>query len=99
MIGCCAVSAVFSWFHCCWYWSGPTTTVWARGLGNARPEPGTTSRALAVHARILEFYDQINLAREIVEPGLKMEAATLWVAGKEKGRIVFGDMAPVLYSV
>ena len=55
-------------------------------------EPGTTSRALAVHARILEFYDQIDLAREIVDSWLKMGAATLWVAGKEKGRIVFGDM-------
>src|SRR6202047_2055454 len=53
---------------------------------------GTTSRALAVHARILEFYDQLDLAREIVDRGLKMGAATLWVAGKEKGRIVFGAM-------
>ena len=55
-------------------------------------EPGTTSRALAVHARILEFYDQVGLAREIVERGLKMGAATLWVAGQQMGRIVFGDM-------
>jgi 2-polyprenyl-6-methoxyphenol hydroxylase-like FAD-dependent oxidoreductase len=81
--------------------AGPTGLVlalWLSHLGvkvhivDKAAEPGTTSRALAVHARILEFYDQINLAREIVEPGLKMEAATLWVAGKEKGRIVFGDM-------
>src|SRR5215469_18771328 len=55
-------------------------------------EPGTTSRALAVHARILEFYDQIGLAEAIVDRGLKMAAATLWVAGQKRGRIVFGDM-------
>lgn len=80
---------------------GPTGLVlalWLSHLGvkvrivDKAAEPGTTSRALAVHARILEFYDQIDLAREIVDPGLKMGAATLWVAGKEKGRIVFGDM-------
>src|SRR5580704_1719792 len=81
--------------------AGPTGLVlalWLSHLGvkvrivDKAAESGTTSRALAVHARILEFYDQINLAREIVDRGLKMGAATLWVAGKEKGRIVFGDM-------
>jgi 2-polyprenyl-6-methoxyphenol hydroxylase-like FAD-dependent oxidoreductase len=55
-------------------------------------EPGTTSRALAVHARILEFYDQIGLAEAIVDRGLKMAVATLWVAGQKRARIVFGDM-------
>ena len=74
--------------------AGPTGLVlalWLSHLGvkvrivDKAAEPGTTSRALAVHARILEFYDQINLAREIVERGLKMGAATLWVAGKQKG--------------
>jgi 2-polyprenyl-6-methoxyphenol hydroxylase-like FAD-dependent oxidoreductase len=81
--------------------AGPTGLVlalWLSHLGvkvrivDKAAEPGTTSRALAVHARILEFYDQIDLAREIVDRGLKMGAATLWVAGKEKGSIVFGDM-------
>jgi 2-polyprenyl-6-methoxyphenol hydroxylase-like FAD-dependent oxidoreductase len=81
--------------------AGPTGLVlalWLSHLGvkvrivDKAAEPGTTSRALAVHARILEFYDQIDLARKIVDSGLKMEAVTLWVAGKEKGRIVFGDM-------
>src|SRR3984893_15729948 len=81
--------------------AGPTGLVlalWLSHLGvkvrivDKAAEPGTTSRALVVHARILELYDQIDLAREIVDPGLKMGAVTLWVAGKEKGRIVFGDM-------
>ena len=56
------------------------------------PEPGTTSRALVIHARILEFYEQIGLAEEIVARGLKMGAANLWVAGRQRARLVFGDM-------
>jgi 2-polyprenyl-6-methoxyphenol hydroxylase-like FAD-dependent oxidoreductase len=81
--------------------AGPTGLVlalWLTRLGvkvriiDKAAESGTTSRALAVHARILEFYDQIDIAREIVDRGLKMGAVTLWVAGKERGRIVFGDM-------
>ena len=56
--------------------AGPTGLVlalWLSHLGvkvrivDKAAEPGTTSRALAVHARILEFYDQISLAREIVD--------------------------------
>jgi hypothetical protein len=38
-------------------------------------EPGTTSRALAAHARILEFYDQIGLAEAIVDRGLKVASS------------------------
>jgi 2-polyprenyl-6-methoxyphenol hydroxylase-like FAD-dependent oxidoreductase len=45
-----------------------------------------------VHARILKFYDQIGLARDVVDGGLKLEAVRLWGAGREKGRVVFGDM-------
>jgi 2-polyprenyl-6-methoxyphenol hydroxylase-like FAD-dependent oxidoreductase len=55
-------------------------------------EPGTTSRALAVHARILEAYDQLDLAGAIIDRGLKIAAVNLWVAGAKKGRVVFGDM-------
>src|SRR5947209_5400523 len=81
--------------------AGPTGLVlalWLTRLGvklriiDKVAEPGTTSRALAVHARILEFYDQVGLAREIVDRGLKMEAANLWAGGARKGRLVFGDM-------
>jgi len=81
--------------------AGPTGLVlalWLSHLGvklrivDKAAEPGTTSRALAVHARILESYDQLDLAGEIVDRGLKMAAANLWVAGANKGRVVFGDM-------
>jgi 2-polyprenyl-6-methoxyphenol hydroxylase-like FAD-dependent oxidoreductase len=55
-------------------------------------EPGTTSRALAVHARILEFYDQLGLSSDLVGRGIKMAAANLWVGGRKRARVVFGDM-------
>jgi 2-polyprenyl-6-methoxyphenol hydroxylase-like FAD-dependent oxidoreductase len=55
-------------------------------------EPGTTSRALAVQARTLEFYNQIGLANAIVGCGRKAVAANLWVAGNNVARAVFGDM-------
>jgi 2-polyprenyl-6-methoxyphenol hydroxylase-like FAD-dependent oxidoreductase len=55
-------------------------------------EPGTTSRALAVQARTLELYRQMDLASAVVERGRKMVATNLWVAGKKAARAVFGDM-------
>ncbi|MEA2744777.1 MAG: hypothetical protein QOG25_3148, partial [Acetobacteraceae bacterium] len=81
--------------------AGPTGLVlalWLTHLGvkvrivDKTAQPGTTSRAVVVHARILEAYSQIDLAREIVDRGLKMAAANLWVGGTRKGRLVFGDM-------
>src|SRR6185503_6303689 len=55
-------------------------------------EPGTTSRALAVQARTLELYRQLEIADAVIERGRKMTAANLWVAGKQAAHIVFGDM-------
>ncbi len=37
------------------------------------PGPGFASRAIALHARTLEFYHQIGLADEIVARGIKMD--------------------------
>ncbi len=48
---------------------------------------GTTSRALAVQARTLEFYQQIGLARAVVERGHKVPAVNLWVKAKAAARI------------
>ncbi len=59
-------------------------------------EPGTTSRALAVQARTLEFYKQMGLANAVVEAGRKMLAANLWVTGRNVARIFFGDVGPDL---
>jgi 2-polyprenyl-6-methoxyphenol hydroxylase-like FAD-dependent oxidoreductase len=55
-------------------------------------EPGTTSRAVAVQARTLEFYRQIGLADTIVARGRAVAAANMWVAGRHVARAVFGDM-------
>jgi 2-polyprenyl-6-methoxyphenol hydroxylase-like FAD-dependent oxidoreductase len=55
-------------------------------------EPGTTSRALAVQARILEQYDQLGLAAPVVADGLKMAAVNLWAAGRKVARAPFGDL-------
>jgi len=55
-------------------------------------EPGTTSRALGVQARTLEFYRQLGLAEAVVRQGLEFAAANLWVRGKRKARLAFGDI-------
>src|SRR3954447_6180672 len=55
-------------------------------------EPGTTSRALGVQARTLEFYRQLGLAEAVVRQGLEFAAANLWVRGKCRARLPFGDI-------
>src|SRR5260221_3216210 len=55
-------------------------------------EPGTTSRAVAVQARTLEFYGQIGLSGEVVEGGRQVGAANLCVARRQVGRAGFGDI-------
>ncbi len=54
--------------------------------------PGTTSRALAVQARTLEFYQQIGLADTVVSRGRRVEAFNLWVGGRRKARGVLGEL-------
>jgi 2-polyprenyl-6-methoxyphenol hydroxylase-like FAD-dependent oxidoreductase len=81
--------------------AGPTGLVlalWLTRLGvrvrivDKTAEPGTTSRALAVQARTLEFYSQVGLAEAAVERGRKTIAANLWVAGKRAAHAVLGEM-------
>src|ERR1700730_288219 len=80
---------------------GPTglmLALWLTRLGvrvrivDKTAEPGTTSRAVAVQARTLEFYSQIGLAAAVVRGGRKAVAVNLWVAGKRSARGLFGDM-------
>ncbi|MEO8715096.1 MAG: FAD-dependent monooxygenase [Acetobacteraceae bacterium] len=54
--------------------------------------PGTTSRALVVHARTLEFYRQIGLADAAVERGVPFRAINLWVRGRKAAHAPLGDM-------
>src|SRR5580693_8156388 len=81
--------------------AGPTGLVlalWLTKLGvevriiDKTSEPGTTSRALAVHARTLELYQQIGLANDVVEAGLKFAAINLWARGEHVGRADFSDI-------
>src|ERR1700687_4120284 len=81
--------------------AGPTGLVlalWLTRLGvrvrivDKTAEPGTTSRALALQARTLEFYRQIGLADAVVERGRKVLAVNLWVTGNRVARAVFGEM-------
>ncbi len=55
-------------------------------------EPGTASRALAVHARTLELYRQLDLADEVIEKGHEVPAINLWVKGGRKARISFEEV-------
>src|SRR5215813_11311113 len=81
--------------------AGPTGLVMALWLTRLRvpvrivdktAEPATTSRAVAVQARTLEFYRQIGLAATIITRGREVSAATLWVAGRRVAHAVLGDM-------
>jgi 2-polyprenyl-6-methoxyphenol hydroxylase-like FAD-dependent oxidoreductase len=80
--------------------AGPTGLVlalWLTHLGvrvriiDRTAQPGTTSRAIAVQARTLELYRQIHLAEPVIERGRRAVAANVWVAGKKRAHIVFGE--------
>ncbi len=53
-------------------------------------EPGTTSRALAVQARTMEFYRQLGLADAVVAEGRNVLAANLWTHGRHRARLDIG---------
>lgn len=42
------------------------------------------SRALVVHARILELYRQLDLAEELVAAGYQLPASNIWVNGQHR---------------
>src|ERR1700736_3907897 len=81
--------------------AGPTGLVlalWLTKLGvkvsiiDKTAEPGTTSRALAVQARTLELYRQLDLADAVVAKGHQVPAVNLWVKGEPKARISLAAM-------
>ena len=61
-------------------------------------EPGTTSRALAVHARTLELYRQLDLTDAVLAKGYQVPAVQLWTEGERRTRVDFGrvglDLTP-----
>jgi 2-polyprenyl-6-methoxyphenol hydroxylase-like FAD-dependent oxidoreductase len=78
--------------------AGPTGLVlalWLTKLGvkvriiDKTAGPGTTSRALAVQARTLELYRQLNLTEAVVAKGHRVPAVNLWVKGESAARLSF----------
>src|SRR6202166_3826007 len=76
--------------------AGPTGLVlalWLTRLGakvriiDKTAEPGTTSRALAVQARTLELYRQLDLTEAVVAAGHPGPAVNLWVKGEAAARL------------
>src|SRR5215472_17609020 len=61
-------------------------------------EPGTTSRAPAVHARTLELYKQLDLADAVAARGYTVPGLRLWLGGREAARVPFeqivSDLTP-----
>src|SRR5262249_28086798 len=82
--------------------TGLGLALWLTRLGvrvrliDKTPEPGTTSRAVAVQARTLELYRQVGLADAVVEAGVKVAAANLWVGGARAARLPLGRMGEAL---
>ncbi len=76
--------------------SGLVTALWLTRLGvpvrivDKAATAGTTSRAVGVQARTLEFYGQLGLADTIVRSGVVVEAGRLWVRGRNAARVQFG---------
>jgi 2-polyprenyl-6-methoxyphenol hydroxylase-like FAD-dependent oxidoreductase len=53
--------------------------------------PGETSRAMAVQARTLEFYRQLNMADMVVAAGYKTPAMNMWARGKRQAQVKLAD--------
>jgi 2-polyprenyl-6-methoxyphenol hydroxylase-like FAD-dependent oxidoreductase len=78
--------------------AGPTGLVlalWLTRLGvkvriiDKTADPGTTSRALAVQARTLELYRQLDLTEAVIARGHRVPAVNLWVKGEAAARLPF----------
>src|SRR2546423_12518253 len=67
---------------------GLVLALWLTKLGvkvriiDKTSQPGTTSRALAVQARTLEFYHQVGFDDAVIAGGAKIENLNLWVKGR-----------------
>ncbi|MCC2678340.1 MAG: hypothetical protein K0R29_916 [Pseudobdellovibrio sp.] len=63
--------------------------------------PGETSRALAVQARTLEFYNQLGIARDLIDAGIEVPELILRRKGKKVATAKFGaigkEMSPFPY--
>lgn len=81
--------------------AGPTglvLAIWLRKKGikvriiDKSSEPGTTSRALAVQARTLEFYQQLGIAEKLIKAGISASEITMRRSGKAIAQARFGAL-------
>ena len=81
--------------------AGPTGLVLAlwltrQGVGvriiDRAAAPGTTSRALAVQARTLELYRQLDLSDAVIRNGHKVPAVNLWALEERAARLAFATV-------
>ncbi len=85
--------------------AGPTGLVLAlwlarQGVGvriiDRSAAPGTTSRALAVQARTLELYRQLDLTQEVIGRAHKVPAVNLWSRGQRAARVALASIGEEL---
>jgi 2-polyprenyl-6-methoxyphenol hydroxylase-like FAD-dependent oxidoreductase len=92
--------------------AGPTglvLAVWLTRLGirvrivEKLAAPETTSRAIGVQARTLEYYRQINFADTLIAHGRPAPATNLWISGRNAAHLGFrdmgGDISPFPYAL
>ncbi len=58
--------------------------------------PGTTSRAMAVQARILELYRQLDIAEAVAAAGHRNPAINVWTGGKRRAHLSLGTAGATL---
>src|ERR1700687_2140463 len=81
--------------------AGPTglaLALWLAKLGvkgriiDKTAEPGTTARALAVQARTLDLYRQLDLTEAVIAGGHRVPAVNLWVRGEAAAHLSFENI-------
>src|SRR6187431_617094 len=81
--------------------AGPTGLMLANQLGrrgirttiiDRHSGPAMQSRAMAVQARTLEIYAKLGIADRALALGQPGNGISMWVHGRKKARIPFGDM-------
>jgi 2-polyprenyl-6-methoxyphenol hydroxylase-like FAD-dependent oxidoreductase len=77
--------------------TGLTLALWLTKAGipiriiDKTDKPGTTSRAMVLHARNLEFYHQLGIDQLAIAGGFEMKTINLWIRGKQAARLPIGD--------
>ena len=59
---------------------------------DSKAGPAPETRAIAVQARTLEFYDQLGLGEQAHRQGREVHALSAWVKGRNVARVVLNDM-------